>query len=100
MYKHSRLCSVICYITWIGWAIALALRDSEDPLAHRHINQALVLNIAEVIGRFLSRQHGLLQVLGGIVEIGVFILAVVGIIRALRMSDEPLPLVGKIDWIR
>ena len=38
MYRHSRLFSVISYITWIGWVIALALRDKGDPLVHRHIN--------------------------------------------------------------
>ena len=99
MYRHSRLFSVISYITWIGWVIALALRDKGDPLVHRHINQSLLLHSIAVIGRFLTRAHGPIGILGDIVGIVCLILGIMGILRALRMSEEPLPLVGKTDWV-
>lgn len=99
MYKHSRLFSVLSYITWIGWIIALAMRDRNDPLVHRHLNQALILHIANVIAQILRRQHGVLHILGNLIDIIELVLVIVGIIRALRMSDEPLPLVGKFDLV-
>ena len=99
MNKHSRLFSVVSYITWIGWLIALILRGKDDPLVRRHLNQALILNLIETVGAIISRLGGLFGVIGTVIDIAVLILFIIGIVRALRMSDQPLPVIGDITLI-
>ena len=41
MYKNTKLCSVISYITWVGFIIAFLIRDQEDEMVKHHLNQAL-----------------------------------------------------------
>lgn len=100
MSKNSRLFAVVSYITWIGWFVAFFLRDREDPLVRRHLNQALVINIVESIGALLIRWGGVFGVVGEIVDIACLVLFIMGIVRAVRRSEEPLPLIGGINWIR
>ena len=99
MEKHSKLYSVISYITWVGWLCALLLRDKDDALVRRHVNQALLINIIETVGSLLSRLGGVFGVLGTVIDIACLVLFIMGIVRAFRMSDEPLPLIGGINWI-
>ena len=99
MNRHSRLYSVLSYITWIGFLIALFARDKDDTLVRRHLNQALILNVISTLATAVSRLGGIFTSLGSIVDLAVFILAVMGIIRAFRMNEEPLPLVGSYTLI-
>ncbi|MBR7188961.1 MAG: hypothetical protein IKD53_10450 [Clostridia bacterium] len=96
MKRHSRLYAIISYITWIGFLVALLARDKEDTLVRQHMNQALVINIIETIGTFLTRLGGIFAVIGEIVDIAVLIFVVMGIVRAARRSEEPLPIIGGI----
>lgn len=65
----------------------------------RHLNQALILNVISTLATAVSRLGGIFATLGSIVDLAVFILAVMGIIRAFRMSDEPLPVIGDYTLI-
>ena len=99
MYKNSRLYSVISYITWIGLIVAFILHDKNDTLVRRHINQALILNLAETVSRVLYRIGGLFGVVAWVIDVVVFVLFIMGIIRAFKMSEEPLPIIGGWDLI-
>ncbi len=99
MYKNSRLCSVISYITWIGLIVAFVLHDKNDTLARRHINQALILNLIETASRVLYRFGGIFGIIAWAADIAVFILFIMGIIRAFKMSEEPLPIIGGWDLL-
>ncbi len=99
MKNHTKLYSVISYITWIGWFAALILSDKDDRLVRHHLNQALVINILETIGAFLIRLGGLFGLVGEIVDIAALFFFVMGIVRAFRLSDEPLPLIGGFHLI-
>ena len=61
--EKSKLLAVVSYITWVGWIIALIMRDKNDSLVSCHLNQALMLNIVCTIGSIISR-FGLI---GGII---------------------------------
>jgi len=100
MDKHTKLYSILSYITWIGWLIALFLRDKEDAMVRHHLNQALILNLASLVAGFLTRIGGLLGTIGSIVSLAVFVLCIMGIVRAAKLSDEPLPLIGKYTLIQ
>ena len=93
MDKHSKLYSVISYITWIGFLVALVCRDRDDRLVRRHLNQALVLNLIETVGRILGWLH--LGLIAEVIDVCVLVLVIMGIVRAFRMSDEPLPVIGE-----
>ena len=100
MYQHSKLYSIISYITWVGWAVALLLRDKEDPLVRRHLNQALVLNIVEILAGYITRRGGVIGTVGDVLDIACFVLVIMGIVRAAKLSEEPLPLIGGLDLIK
>lgn len=99
MHKNSKLYAAISYITWVGFIISLLLRDKDDTLVRRHLNQALIINVIETIGGILIRVGGLFGVVGEIVDIACLVLFVMGIVRALKMSEEPLPLIGNFNMI-
>ena len=96
MYAHSKLYSALSYITWIGWIISFILRDRRDELVRQHLNQALVLNIISSIASIMSRADGFIGWAGGIIDLAALVLFIWGFIRALKMSAEPLPLIGNV----
>ena len=100
MYKHSKLFSVLSYITWVGWFIAFFCRDRGDTLVRRHLNQGLVLALVASAASLLSRLGGVFGALGGLVDLACFVLTIMGIVRAVKASEEPLPLIGTVDWIQ
>ena len=99
MYKNTKLYSVLSYITWIGWLIALFLRDKDDPMVKHHLNQGLVLNIIELLASFLITRGGTVAVVGEIVDLGVLVLCIMGIVRAVKLSNKPLPIIGTVNLI-
>ena len=96
MYAHSKLYSVLSYFTWIGWIISFILRDRRDELVRQHLNQALILNIISSLASIMSRADGIVGWAGGIIDLAALILFIWGVVRAFKMSAEPLPLVGEL----
>ena len=92
----SRAIAIISYITWIGWIIALVIRDRRDVFVTHHLNQALVINII----RFAAELALILPVFGRTLSwiIGIAALAfwILGLYRAYKYSAEPLPIIGQI----
>lgn len=93
-FKNTRLCSVISYITWIGWIIAFILRDKRDQVTLQHVNQALNLNIVGILVSAGSRIGGVIGWAAGIIALLALILTIWGIVRAVQKNGEPLPIVG------
>lgn len=96
MYAHSKLYSVLSYITWVGWIISFILHDRSDMLVRQHLNQALILNIISSLASIMSRGHGIIGWVGGLIDMVTLFLFIWGVIRAFRMSAEPLPLIGQV----
>jgi uncharacterized membrane protein len=99
MNKNSRLYAVLSYITWIGFVIAFIMRDKDDTLVKRHLNQALIINLAQTIGGILIRIGGIFGTVGTIINVVCLVLFFVGIYRAFKMSEEPLPVIGDFTII-
>ena len=99
MNNKSNSAAVASYLTWIGFIIALLIRDKGDDFTTFHINQALVLNILGIVAGALT----IFPLIGGIastiVSAAVFVLWCIGIYRAITWSTEPLPLIGEIHLI-
>ena len=99
MNKNTKLFSVISYVTWIGWIIAFVMRDRDNEMVSHHVNQALVINIIETIGTVLIKIGGVFGIIGEFVDIAVLVFLIMGIVRACKLSDEPLPVIGDIRLI-
>lgn len=94
MNKNIKLFSVISYITWIGWIIAFVFGDRNDRILKQHLNQALALNIVGILVSTGNRIGGIIGYAAGIIAMFAFAFTIWGIVRAVKMSDEPLPFVG------
>ena len=97
--KKDKIAAVLSYLGWFFWIVAFVIRNRNDALSHHHLNQGLVLAVAGTVAGVLSRFHGMFSFAAGVLGLGVFVLSIMGIVRALKESREPLPVVGDIALI-
>ena len=99
MNKKSNAAAVVSYLTWVGWVIALVIRDPQDRFTSHHMNQSLIINILEMIGGLLA----VFPLIGGLasklIGVIVFVFWLIGIYRAATWSTQPLPFIGDIHII-
>ena len=96
--KKDKVAAVFAYFGWIFWAIGLIIRNRDDALSQHHLNQGLVLAIAETIVGMLTRLGGLFGI-AGLLGLAILVLSIMGIVRAVKGSDEPLPIIGDIKLL-
>lgn len=96
MYKNTKLCSVLCYLTWLGWAYALFKKEDDDKMVLHHLNQAFAVNIMSLLGSSLIWQGGYLGSAAHIINAVALVFHIMGIVSAAKLSDKPLPIVGEI----
>lgn len=100
---------VVCYIGFIGLIIAFAAGTREQ--SKFHMNQSLVLVIAEIVLSVVSGiASGIVNIIpimgliislvAGICSIICFVLMIVGIVSAAKGEEKPLPLLGGIKILK
>ena len=94
--KKDKVAAIFSYLGWIFWVVAFIIRNKDDQLSRVHLNQGFLLAIAGSITGLLTRLHGILRFAGNVLSVGVLLLVIMGIVRAAKGSDEPLPFVGDI----
>ncbi len=94
---NKKTTGILAYITWIGWLIAFLAGDKEG--AKFHLNQALVVNLASIVCGILG-YIPVVNLVGGILGIVVFVFWVMGLIAAIREEEKPLPVIGNIRIIQ
>ena len=99
MNQKSNLAAVIAYITWVGFFVALLVGDRSDDFTRMHLNQALVLNLVGIAAGVIAIIPLIGTIAGGILEIAVLVLDIMGIARAASWSMEPLPFISDIHLI-
>lgn len=87
----KKVTGIIAYIGLIGWIIAYIAGDRVG--AKFHLNQALVLALAELIVSWIP-------VVGGILGLVLFIFAIMGIVSAAKEEEKELPLIGGIKILK
>lgn len=87
--------AIIAYITLIGWVIALVMHNNnKTALGAYHIRQMLGIML---LGLALSILNMLLDIyiLGLIIQIGLLVLWILGLIAAVQGEKKPVPLLGE-----
>ena len=99
MNSNSKAAAIIAYITWVGFFIALLIRDKTDRYTAHHLNQALIINILSLIGGVIAAIPFLGTAVSGVVSLAVFVFWIMGVYRAATGSTEPLPFIGDYHLI-
>ena len=90
---------IVSYITIIGWIIAYCAGSREE--SKFHLNQALVLDVAEIILSVLAKAFsGLLGWILGIIDIVLFILWIIALVHAVKGEDKAVPILGGIQILK
>ena len=99
----SKNASIVSYITWIGFVIALVMGDTNDPYLKHHLNQSLILaiigTVCSIIGGIFAAIpviRVLAAIVFGLIGLVVFICWLMGIISAATGSTKPIPVIGEI----
>ena len=91
---------IICYITWIGFLIALLAGDKNHTFLKHHLNNALII----LIGSFALGVVAIIPILGWIAasvgEIFLFVCAIMGIVGAINGQETELPLIGQFKLLQ
>lgn len=99
----------LCYIWGVLFFLPLLMYGS-DKEARRHANEGLVMLIISLAGNILfgvfmrvnaDGAFGIVfGILLGLLNFGIFILAVIGIVYVVKEREEPVPLIGNITLIK
>ena len=99
MNNNRNLLAAVSYITWIGFIAAFAMGDRSDRFMLHHLNQALVINIASIVGGVFAVIPLLGSAVAGIVNMAVLVFDIMGAVSAYKGSMASLPLIGDIHII-
>lgn len=86
----KKVTSIVAYLTWIGWLIALLAGDKEG--AKFHLNQALVIMLFSLIS--------IIPCIGWIWGIFMIVCWFIGLIAAINEEEKEVPLIGKIKILK
>lgn len=86
----TRTTSIVAYMTWVGFFIALLAGDKEG--AKFHLNQALVILIF-----FLPV---FIPCIGQIWGIFMIVCWILGLVAAINQEEKEVPLIGRIRLLK
>ena len=89
---------IVAYITIVGWVLAFACGTRTE--SGFHLNQALVLFLANVVWGIVAKILAFIPILGwialGVGYLVLFVFWVMGLVSAIQGEEKPLPLIGEI----
>ena len=89
---------IVAYITLIGLIIALVAGDREN--SKFHINQALVIWLAEIVFGIVAVIPYVGSIIAAIGSILCFVCWILGLVGAIQGTEKPVPLLGKIKLLK
>ena len=99
MRINKNLIAAVSYITWIGFIFAIVTGDRSDRFTAHHLNQALVLDLISIAGGVLAVIPIIGTLAGGVINVAVFVLDIMGAVLAYKGSMASLPFIGDIHLI-
>lgn len=96
--EEGKTIAIIAYITLIGLLIAFIMNnEKKNEFAKFHIGQSVrvaILGLANfVLGSFLPMGLGIIST---IISLGVLVLFILGLVNAINLKVQPLPIIGTI----
>lgn len=93
---------IVAYLTLVGWLIAFLAGDKEN--SKFHLNQSLVLVIANIASGVVGVILGFIPLVGGIISflisICLFVLWILGFVSALQGTEKSIPVLGSIQILK
>lgn len=92
---------IVSYITIIGWLVAYFAGDKEG--AKFHLNQSLVLAIAEIIVSVASSLLAgvkVVSILLSLVSLVLFVFWIMGLVAAIKEEEKEIPVIGGIKILK
>ena len=86
----KKVTSIIAYLTWIGFLIAILAGDKDG--AKFHINQALVIMLFSLLSA--------IPCIGWIWGIFMIVCWFIGFIAAINQEEKEVPIIGHIQIIK
>lgn len=86
----AKTTSIIGYLTWIGFIIAVCAGDKEG--AKFHLNQALVILLFALLS--------VIPCIGWIWGVFMIVCWIMGLIAAINQEEKEVPLIGKIRILK
>lgn len=83
--------AVVAYILFF---IPLLTDAKDDPFVKFHVKQGLLIFIGFIAANMISFMFFPLVFISYILQLGLMVLVILGIINALHGKEEPLPLIG------
>lgn len=101
----KKVTDIVSYLTPVGLILAFLLGDREN--SRFHLNQALVLCLAEILLGIVERILDGIPVIGTIISvlaaicgIGLFVLWIMGLVSAIQGTERKVPVLGDIVLYR
>ncbi|RKN81406.1 MULTISPECIES: hypothetical protein [Ulvibacterium] len=96
--EDGKTIAIIAYITIIGLIIAFIMNNSKNnPFAKFHIGQSFRIAVLGIANSVLSTMlPSSLSIVSTIIGLGVLVLWILGLINAINLKEEPVPIIGKI----
>ncbi len=99
---NKKTTGIVAYITFIGLIVAFCAGDKEG--AKFHLNQALVIVLAQLAMSVVSFALGFVPIVGGIIatviSLFLFICWLLGLISAIKEEEKEVPLLGQIKILK
>lgn len=102
---NKKATDILSYIGIIGWLIAYLAGTKEQ--SKFHLNQGIVLAIAEIILGVAANILGLIPVVGAIlgivfwvVDVLFLVAAIFGIVSAAQGKETPIPVISSIKILK
>ncbi len=103
--EQNKVMGILAYLGILVLVPILAAKDSK--FARYHANQGLVLCIAEIVVSIIGSILANIPVIGWIlsllcwlINIALFILAIIGIVNAVNGRAKDLPIIGNIRILK
>lgn len=91
---NDKVFAILSYIGFL-WLIGLLVSPEKDhAYVKNHVNNGILLTIAWVIAFVISRIPFIGWIIGLILDIGIFVLCLLGLIAACQGQKYKLPLIG------
>lgn len=99
--NQDKTVAIVCYITLIGWIIALVLHSNKKTsLGAYHLRQTLGLMLLAIASFILGFPLAMIPVLGWLIglvlNIGLLVFWIMGLISAANGEEKPMPIVGDL----